>query len=352
MLNLFRDIESALIQPSRPLSRRGFLKLSGLGLLAAFLPPVGRVRQVSPDLQGRVIYGTIKVYDIPSFTGNSVRLYWQDAVLPITGVTIGDDQPEHNRVWYRIADLGFAHSGGVQPVRTVLNAPNADIPPQGRLAEVTVPYTDAHIEANRHEEVAYRFYYQTTHWVTGLVGDRQGNPWYRVLDDKWELVYYVPAEHLRLVPAEELTPLAPEVPINAKRLEVRTHEQLVIAYEYDRIVFAARAATGARFSNGKYYTPAGRHMTFHKRPSRHMARGNLAANGFDLPGVPWVSYFTKSGVAFHGTYWHNDYGRPRSHGCVNLSSRTAKWVYRWTLPVVPPHEQRVYEEYGTIVDVL
>ncbi|MBU2609660.1 MAG: L,D-transpeptidase, partial [Chloroflexi bacterium] len=52
------------------------------------------------------------------------------------------------------------------------------------------------------------------------------------------------------------------------------------------------------------------------------------------------------------TYWHNDFGRPRSHGCINLSSQAAKWLYRWTQPVVPPNEQMVYERYGTTVDVL
>ena len=82
-----------------------------------------------------------------------------------------------------------------------------------------------------------------------------------------------------------------------------------------------------------------------------MAAGNLAANGFDLPGVPWVSYFTERGVAFHGTYWHNDYGRPRSHGCVNLTPAAAKWIYRWTNPVVPPEKQRMVKSFGTIVNV-
>jgi len=52
-----------------------------------------------------------------------------------------------------------------------------------------------------------------------------------------------------------------------------------------------------------------------------MARGNLAANGYDLPGVPWNSYITEEGIAFHGTYWHNNFGKPRSHGCINLTPR-------------------------------
>ena len=93
-------------------------------------------------------------------------------------------------------------------------------------------------------------------------------------------------------------------------------------------------------------------MTFHKRPSRHMAAGNLAANGYDLPGVPWVIYFTEEGIAIHGTFWHNDFGRPRSHGCINVAPHVAKWIYRWTNPEVPVHAQSVYKSYGTVLDVI
>ena len=94
-------------------------------------------------------------------------------------------------------------------------------------------------------------------------------------------------------------------------------------------------------------------MTNRKRPSRHMAGGDLAAaDGFDLPGVPWVSYINGRGVALHGTYWHNDYGRPRSHGCINLTPEAAKWIYRWTIPAVPPAEGLVWEDHGTRVVVV
>jgi hypothetical protein len=69
--------------------------------------------------------------------------------------------------------------------------------------------------------------------------------------------------------------------------------------------------------------------------------------------VPWVSYITDSGISFHGTYWHNDYGRPHSHGCINLPSEAAKWIYRWTMPVVPPERRFKYTPgEGTIVQVI
>jgi len=133
-------------------------------------------------------------------------------------------------------------------------------------------------------------------------------------------VYYGPANHIRLIPSFELAPLSPHVPPSAKRLEVHLDEQIVIAYEWNIPVFMSRAATGGKFSNGDFTTPKGRHIIYSKRGSRHMAAGDrAAANSYDLPGIPWISYITEDGIAFHGTYWHNDFGHPRSHGCVNLS---------------------------------
>ncbi len=334
------------------LSRRDFLNLGGASLISLAAAPFKRFDSLNPDQQGRVIYDNITVYQQASYASNVVRQYWVDAVLPITEATIGKEEPAYNRVWYRIGNEGYTHSGGVQPVRTITNQWSKNISPGGQLAEVTVPYTDAHWDPDPQKEVAYRFYYETTHWVIGLVFSDDGTPWYRILDDKWDLIIYVLARHIRLIPPSELMPISPDVPATAKRIEVRIQEQVVIAYEWDRPVFMSRVATGAEFSNGKYYTPAGRHDIFHKRPSRHMAAGNLAYNGFDLPGIPWVSYITESGIAFHGTYWHNDYGKPRSHGCINMPSKASKWIYRWSTPVVPPEQQSGYEKYGTRVDVI
>jgi lipoprotein-anchoring transpeptidase ErfK/SrfK len=83
-----------------------------------------------------------------------------------------------------------------------------------------------------------------------------------------------------------------------------------------------------------------------------MATGDLAADGFDLPGVPWVMYINEAGVSLHGVYWHNDFGIPHSHGCVNLSITSAKWLFRWTTPVVQPGDQFAYERKGTLVEIV
>jgi lipoprotein-anchoring transpeptidase ErfK/SrfK len=112
-----------------------------------------------------------------------------------------------------------------------------------------------------------------------------------------------------------------------------------------------RASTGKKYF-GHYKTPLGSYITNFKRATRHMASGDLASDGYDLPGVPWVSYFTEKGVSFHGTYWHNDFGTPHSHGCINLTSQSAKWIYLWTLPAAPADKSYVYKDYGTSVEVV
>ena len=339
------------------LTRQGFLKLAGLGILGSFLPgewvSSRNLVQTSftPPVQGRVTEVKVYIYDKPSFTGNFVKLQWRDSVLPIITATVGDDEPSYNRVWYQIGTNEYIHSGVIQPVRTVLNQPVWDIPETGLLAEVTVPFTDARPAPGRNEGVIYRFYYDTLYWVTEVTQDANGETWYGVLDDKWKSTYYVLATHLHILSENELAPISPEIPLDQKRIEVHLTEQVVIAYERERPIFMSRAATGAAFRDGNHFTPTGRHITFCKRPCRHMAAGDLVSNGYDLPGVPWICYITENGVAFHGTYWHNDYGKPRSHGCVNLPPQAARWIYRWTQPVVPAGEQMVYVDYGTAVDV-
>jgi lipoprotein-anchoring transpeptidase ErfK/SrfK len=337
---------------NKPLSRRDFIKLTGLGLISFLGPNLSPFKQPPTEHQGRVIYENISVYSQPSFDAERIRLYWKDMVIPITRAAIGGKVPAYNRVWYRIGQEGYAHSGGIQPVKTEPQPLADSIPARGSLAEVTVPYTDALWNPDVPTRVAYRFYYETTHWITDIVENQDGKAYYKIQEDKWDLVYYVEAAHLRLVPPEELQLISPDLPPLAKRIEVLLDTQLVVAYEWNKPVFITKVATGAKFSSGNHSTPPGYHITNYKRPSRHMAAGNLAYNGYDLPGVPWTTYITKKGVAFHGTYWHNDFGKPRSHGCINMSSKAAKWLYLWCLPHVPPSEESIYQETGTSVNVI
>ncbi len=336
------------------LSRRDFLKLSGLGLAGLIAPPLNfHLDDPFASQQGRVTIRTVWMYDRPSYNATQVKLCQRDTLVNITNTAIGDDESSHNRIWYEVDGSGYLYSGNIQPVRTILNTPRMEISRDGLLAEISVPYTDAYEAADRSSKVAYRMYYETTHWVKAvLTNPLDGQVWYQVRDDKWDKLYYARAEHIRIMTAAELSPISADVPDKNKKIQVRLNDQLMIAYEFNQPVYVSKVSTGGILRIGTYTTPKGSFITYYKRPSRHMAAGDIAASGFDLPGVPWVQYITKGGISFHGTYWHNDFGRPRSHGCINLSMESAKWLYRWASPQVPLEKEFSHGHVGTNVEIV
>ena len=205
----------------RSLSRRDFLKLGGLGLLGASLPFHSTLSDTylhqaalpQPDAlqQGRVTSRLAWLYDQPSFGGKHTKMYWRDSVIDITGVVISQDAGDYNRIWYEVGEEGYTYSGAIQPVRTLLNAPTAQIPASGALGEVSVPFTDGHERPDPDSRANYRMYYATVHWILAAAkSPSDGKAWYQVLDDKWNRKYYVPGEHMRLIPDSELAPLSPE----------------------------------------------------------------------------------------------------------------------------------------------
>ncbi len=325
--------------------------------MSLLVPPgLGQLRTGSlarPDLPlGRTVRNKVVLYGEPDLSARRVDQFSRDTVLPITALTVGAGEPAYNRVWYQVNGEGYIHSGSIQPVRQQFNTPLTDIPPRGQLVEVSVPFTDTLWNLKR-KTIGYRLYFTAVFWLNAIVVDENKKTWYQIQDDRWGYYYYADATHMRPIHPDEVSPISPEIPPEAKRIEIRLKDQVVIAYEKDIPVFMTRVATGANFYSGDYRTPIGKFTTYRKRPSRHMAAGDgAAANSYDLPGVPWVSYLTDSGIAFHGTYWHNDFGKPRSHGCINCLSSAAQWIYRWTLPVVPYNVDYLRVEAGTQVTVV
>src|SRR5690606_28101294 len=74
---------------------------------------------------------------------------------------------------------------------------------------------------------------------------------------------------------------------------------------------------------------------------------------YTVDKVPWTFYFD-TGYALHAAFWHDGFGRPRSHGCVNLSPRDAERLYGWTAPAVAPGWFEVYghsDQPGSVVRI-
>jgi lipoprotein-anchoring transpeptidase ErfK/SrfK len=333
------------------LTRRDFIKLGATSLAAAAVgygfrdfPPGGDpvMKRVPSYTMGRVIY-SMRYYDQPTAASKELGYYIRDAVVNIQAEAIGDPEPTHNPIWLRTDD-GWLHSAYVQPVAEKLNEPVLKIPKNGMLAEVTVPYTQAYRIKDQTMKRVYRCYYASTYWVHYAFTSELGVVWYRIWDDRTEEHLLVEAADLRPITAEELTPISPGRA--DKRVEIDLAKQRLTALEGRQPVFTARIATG--YFEGD--TPKGEYRVERKQPTRHMA-SNLEGNEFDLPGVPWVCYISWTGVSFHGTYWHHNYGTPQSHGCINLNPQAAKWVYRWTEPLVPVDEDYVETDQGTPVIV-
>lgn len=337
------------------ITRREFLKLVSTGTLAFALKDlrVGSALAAPLLKQGRITYSGIPLYDSPSFQANQIHHFGTDQVVEITGLEEnGEEGNPYNKAWYQLNGEGYSYSGWIQPVETIYQKPKFDVPKKGRVGEVTVPFSITMKAPYVYAENGYRIYYGTTHWVTRVVVTREEKSiWYEIYDPVIKKFLYVRSQDMRLVPDDELTLLAPEVPQEQKKIIVDLATQMVTAFEGEKLVFSERCASGVKGTD----TPRGEFLTYHKGPSVHMTNeGDALENEsvYSLPGVPWCSFFTSQGNAFHGTYWHNDYGRPRSHGCVNLPSSAAKFLYRWTLPTVPADEDYIHlPGQGTLVQI-
>ena len=112
-----------------------------------------------------------------------------------------------------------------------------------------------------------------------------------------------------------------------KKIVIDISEQILRAYENDELVRESSISTGL---SGRHATPEGEFQISKKIPSRYMqAPSPGIEDWYDLPGVPFVMYFSDEGEAIHGTYWHDKFGRRWSHGCVNVPFSVSKFSYEW-----------------------
>jgi hypothetical protein len=333
------------------MQRREFLKLGGSALALALLPPLptgGRARRGEGRF-GRVTVANADVHRGPAPHAARVGERRYDDIVNIIQEVRGIGHYEHNPVWYRLSD-GYIYSSWVQPVQYRLNQPLTRVEEPGLLAWVTVPYTDARAQPDLSLRRNYRLYYDSIFRIVDvhLSEEKPWRVWYGLRDGlTWRGVNWVQAEHLRIIPSHEMTPLSPDV--QDKRILIELGKQCMTCFEGQESVLETRIASGMP----GLVTPQGTHRVLRKTPTTRMIGGE-GSGYYDLPGIGFVTYFTNKGVAVHGTYWHNDYGRRRSHGCVNVPTAVAQWVYRWTRPDVPYEEARLVasKDDSTVIEVV
>ncbi len=230
-------------------------------------------------------------------------------------MTIYEEQSVAGELWYRVGANRWVAARWVRLNETGTRAPALD-PAAARSLPFgwVVPETLA---------------------IRGLPGGQAGNPdvgqlhhydvvpileervtggarWYCVGDRQWVEAAQVGVARLRARPAS--------ISAGALWVAVNLSQQTVVAYEGDRPVYAALAATGLPGTP----TVQGIFRTWLR-----LDTGKMRGPGYDIEDVTWTSYFY-SGYSLHTAYWHDKFGRPRSHGCVNLSPYDAWWIYQWS----------------------
>jgi len=359
---------------SQKISRREFLKLSSITIGAAAFTTLSptdlRLAQPQTSL-GRVAIVKARVLNRPNRLGETIGYVDRDDVLQVYRNVVGEGFYPHNHVWTEIPQ-GFVYSSWVQPVKEEIQTPLTVLPDGGFFAEVSVPYTQARTapeptaplvyfsvdptaDSKDYPEYKSRVYYSAVFKIDQIAGDSQGGVWYRIQNDQAPNFFWASGLHLRPITPTEIAPISPNVSDKTIITNVKTN--WLMAYEGKTEVFRTRIASGASFfapdgSEHAGIKAGGTYNIYSKRISRHMA-GGVFPNGYDLPGIAWVSYW-HAGAAIHSTYWHNDFGRPRSHGCLNCSPEAAKWLFRWTTPAVDYNPGKIEVEWdnrGTIVDI-
>ncbi|RLC75261.1 MAG: hypothetical protein DRJ03_22740, partial [Chloroflexi bacterium] len=129
-----------------------------------------------------------------------------------------------------------------------------------------------------------------------------------------------------LPPPATMSPLA--VHGDVRWIDIDLTHQKLTAYEGSRLVRVGLVSTGLPYTP----TPIGQF-----RVQIKLRYDDMSGSDYYLPNVPYVMYFYR-GYGLHGTYWHGNFGHPMSHGCVNLPTPDAEWLFNWA-------------EVGTLVNI-
>ena len=166
--------------------------------------------------------------------------------------------------------------------------------------------------------------------------------WYQIsFEDEWlrypervEGDLYISAKYVKSFLNEGKQELKDEtqeynylISTTSKMIIVDRSDQKLYAYEKGELFMKESVSTGLDVTP----TPRGIFHVYKKTPSRYMQGPieGISEKEYDLPGVPWNLYFTKEGAVIHGAYWHDNFGKQWSNGCVNLPIDKAKELYMW-----------------------
>ncbi|HWA78499.1 MAG TPA: L,D-transpeptidase [Polyangiaceae bacterium] len=303
--------------------------------------------QVPSWLQGERRIPNLSSFKVPGYAVISNRIKRHGGVA-LLGSFVGPESAQGRR---------FAVTTDARLIPADKLKPDSGSPFHGLdLKKIGLPVgfaraKDAHfhrLEGGRFEE-AERLSFRQMVPLSGNVRMVGSTRWVETRDGRWLL-----SEDLGTVAKPSTLPAW--VKKNTKWIDISIVNQTLTLWEGDLPVYATLVSTGrdGLGEPGKTLsTPQGIFRVFQKHITTTMD-SDVADHEFELRDVPWVMYF-KGGYALHAAYWHDDFGRPRSHGCVNLAPIDARYVFLWSTPSVPEHWQATYAgestEPGTTINI-
>lgn len=153
----------------------------------------------------------------------------------------------------------------------------------------------------------------------------------------------------RLVRESDVRMILPSAPPEAvsddeRWIDIDLGNQVLVAYEGRRPRYVTLISSG-RLKTPRpdldYRTPRGLFRIRAKHLTATMDNDEPGEPPYSLEDVPYVMYF-RGAYAFHSAFWHDRFGRPRSHGCINLAPADARWLYNWSGPDAPPTWHAAY----------
>lgn len=155
------------------------------------------------------------------------------------------------------------------------------------------------------------------HEVYDIAIEEDGERWYQIGDQRW-----VSDAEFSYVSLQEENPTMNQRP---RWIEVNLSQQNLVVYEEEKPVFATLVSTGREPS----WTGEGAYTIYNKMAIHPLISPDPVAIGdYYIEDVPYLLYYQGS-WAIHSAYWHDEFGNPNSHGCVNLSLRDAAWLFDW-----------------------
>ena len=273
--------------------------------------------QPSPQPSGRKGIVTATALNVRARPGVSTTNPPVASLRAGAEVTIYEERAAAGETWYRIGTDRWVLAAWVRVIETLAQS-IAQIQPADQKLSLplgwVVPDT---LEVRAHPGVGAGnpVIAQLSHnQVLPILEETTagGARWVRIAEQQWVEARQVGVASKRARPSS-IGPSALWVAVNLS-------QQTLVAYEGDQPVFAALAATGLPGTP----TVQGIFRTW-----RRLATGKMSGPGYYIEDVTWTCYFY-SGYALHTAYWHDKFGRPRSHGCVNLSPYDAWWLYQWS----------------------